>query len=85
MTEKSMLEKLARAALPEAFEPVSSASKAVDAFQIEAAKARVRAVLLALREPDEGMMEEGVKQCGDVRDTFTAMIDSILSEPNPST
>lgn len=79
MTE-SMLEKLVRALDPD-FDRIGPEAR-------EGVGREVRAVLLALREPDEGMEKayEDVWFSGeDFTKAFAAAIDFILSEPNPST
>lgn len=42
--------------------------------------AMVRAVLLAIREPSEGMRDAGGRALGDYDDIWQAMIDAALEE-----
>lgn len=93
MTE-SMIEKLARIISPTAFMPMSvHVSRASRQIDIDEAMATARAVLLALREPSEGMVEAGADASGNADDGepilllknearagFTAAIDHILNE-----
>ena len=94
MTE-SMMEKLARVIDPVAFMPMSvHPSKELRQASIDQAMDQARAVLLALREPDDGLrvsgglaMEEAWINCepGETifdgfGKAFTAAIDHILNE-----
>lgn len=80
-----MLEKIARA-ITNALEEVNP--NAHSTFSEDEAEVCVRAALLAMREPDEAMIDAGEQEQGDCMgyerkaavSTFTTMIDTILGE-----
>jgi hypothetical protein len=78
---ESMVERVAKAIDPVAFDPGYTGGPNGRAFRQDEARTKALAAIEAMREPTDAMIDAGlIGRRHDARDNFRAMIDAALKE-----